>query len=41
MVQQRAEVAARYWWSMTGTRLRFTFAGGGPTPRFTKFLTAA
>jgi hypothetical protein len=30
----------RYWWSMTGTRLRFTFAGG-PTPGFTKFLTAA
>ena len=32
---------ARYKWSVTGTHLRLTFAGGHPCPGFTKFLTAA
>jgi len=32
---------ARYKWSVTGTYLRLTFAGGHPCPGFTKFLTAA
>ena len=31
---------ARYKWSVTGTHLRLTFAGGHPCPGFTKFLTA-
>jgi hypothetical protein len=31
---------ARYRWSVTGTHLRFTFAGGRPCPGFTQFLTA-
>jgi hypothetical protein len=32
---------ARYKWSVTGTHLRLTFAGGHPCPGFTRFLTAA
>jgi len=30
---------ARYRWSVTGTHLSFTFAGGQPCSGFTKFLT--
>ena len=32
---------ARYRWTVTGTHLRFTFAGGHPCPGFTGFLTAS
>jgi hypothetical protein len=32
---------ARYQWSVTGTQLRFTFAGGNPCAGFTAFLTVA
>ena len=32
---------ARYRWSVTGTQLRFTFAGGHPCPGFTRFSSAA
>ena len=32
---------ARYQWTVTGTHLRLTFAGGHPCPGFTGFLTAS